>query len=258
MTVFNTAKYVAQAVKSILNQTYRDFDLVIWDDGSTDDSLTIVRKIAEGDPRVRVRGGKHIGILAAHAEAIKVSKGDLIGWIDSDDLLEKTALAQTVAALDANPNAGVVYTDHYEITEDGKRARISQRTKVPYSKDRLLVEFMTFHFRLIRRSTFEAAGGFDPTQPCAAEDYDLCLRLSEVTNFIHLPKPLYFYRLRQHSFSQSHRIAQIEASAAAVRRALARRGMADTHELGVEIQSRFMVRKKRAAEQIGAEAKGLL
>ncbi len=239
MTVYNTQRYVAEAVRSILNQTYRDFDLVLWDDGSTDRSLEILHKLAATDSRVRVCGGEHIGVAPAHARAIAAGQGQYIGWIDSDDLLAPTALAQTVAVLDEHAQIGMVYTDHYDMNESGKSIRANPRYNIPYSKDRLLVDFMTFHFRLIRRSAFDAAGGMDATTPCAAEDYDLCLRLSECTEIRHIAKPLYYYRVRQSSFSHQHRYAQIEASAAAVQRALVRRGLTGKLQLFVELNSRF-------------------
>ncbi len=247
IAVHNTERHVEQPVRSVLQQTYRDFDLVLWDDGSTDGSPEILRRLAAADRRVRVLGGEHRGVLAAHAGAVAAGRGEYLGWVDSDDLLGPTALAETVAALDQQPEVGVVYTDHYEMEESGQRIRPSERSKIPYSKDRLLVDFMTFHFRLLRRSAYEAAGGLDPLQPCAVEDYDLCLRLSEHTEFLHLAKPLYYYRLRPTSFSQAHRLEQIEASAEAVRRALVRRGLADHYELTVELQARFRVRKKANA-----------
>jgi len=239
MTVYNTEKYVAQAIRSVLSQTYRDFDLVLWDDGSTDKSPEILRRAAQADRRVRVLGGEHVGVAPAHSRAIAAGQGEYIGWIDSDDILAPTALAQTVATLDEHPEVGLVYTDHYDMNEAGKSVRANPRYDIPYSKDRLLVDFMCFHFRLIRRSAYDAAGGMEANTPCAAEDYDLCLRLSEHTTFYHIAKPLYYYRLRQRSFSHEHRYAQIQASAAAVQRALVRRGLTDKLELQVELTTRF-------------------
>ena len=246
MAVFNTQKYLEAAVRSILDQTFRDFDLVLWDDGSTDGSAVILQKLAATDPRVRVCTGQHAGVAAAHANAIAASSGAYIGWIDSDDVLAPTALAETVAALDKNPAAGLVYTDYFDMDDSGTRTRLGQRCKIPYSKERLLVDFMTFHFRLLRRSVFDAAGGMDVAAQNGAEDYDLCLRMSEHGDVFHLAKPLYYYRSRPSSFSRRQRFDQIQASEQAVRRALARRGLADTYELSVQITSHFRLRKKAA------------
>ena len=244
MTVYNTHQYVAEAVGSILNQTYREFDLVLWDDGSTDESRAILESLAKSDARVRVLGGAHAGTAAAHAEAIAASSGEYIGWVDSDDRLAPTALTETIRVLDEHPDVGVVYTDQFDMDVSGTRSVLSPRARIPYSPERLLVDFMTFHFRLIRRSSYEAVGGIDATMQTAS-DYDLCLRLSERTRFMHVAQPLYYYRARPTSLSHERRYEQIVASADAVRRAIQRRGLIDELELGVELNSRFILRRKR-------------
>ena len=254
MTVYNTHQYVAEAVGSILSQTYRDFDLVLWDDGSTDGSRGVLEALAKPDARVRVLGGVHAGTAAAHAQAIAAGKGQYIGWVDSDDRLAPTALAETVRMLDEHPEAGVVYTDQYEMDASGTRVSPSARANIPYSPERLLVDFMTFHFRLLRRTAYEAVGGIDVTMQTAS-DYDLCLRLSEQTKFLHVAKPLYFYRARATSLSHERRYEQIVASADAVRRAISRRGMAEQLELAVELNSRFLLRRKGGAVQKAKPAK---
>jgi glycosyltransferase involved in cell wall biosynthesis len=244
VAVFNTQKYVEAAVRSILNQTFRDFDLVLWDDGSTDGSAAILQKLAASDSRIRVFTGQHTGVASAHAQAIAAGDGAYIGWIDSDDLLAPTALAETVAALDQDPAAGFVYTDYFDMDESGKRTRLGQRCKIPYSQDRLLVDFMTFHFRLLRRSAFEAAGGMELAVQNGAEDYDLCLRMAECGEICHIAKPLYYYRSRPTSFSSRQRLEQIQASEQAVRRALTRRELNDKMELAVKLSAKFLLLRK--------------
>jgi glycosyltransferase involved in cell wall biosynthesis len=254
MTVFNTERYVAQAVQSILEQTYPDFDLVLWNDGSTDRSGEILQSLAAGDSRVQFHSSSHLGVAAAHAQAIAASQGQYIGWIDSDDLLDPTALAETVSALDGDSGACMVYTDYFDMDERGEQTRLGQRCQVPYSKDRLLIDFMTFHFRLLRRSAFDAVGGMNVEQQSGAEDYDLCLRLSEYGEILRHPKPLYYYRCRPGSFSHSQRLDQINASEQAVRRALIRRGMSNTHELSVFISAHFRLRKKPVQSDAGSSS----
>jgi len=137
----------------------------------------------------------------------------------------------------------MVYTSYVAMNEAGEVRGLGKRCQIPYSPQRLLVDFMTFHFRLMRRSVFDQVGGVDETIP-SAEDYDLCLRLSEVTEIRHVNKPLYLYRVHQDSESQTGRVKQIFASRDAINRALVRRGMADTHELQMRISSQFLIRKK--------------
>ena len=240
---YNRERFVGAAIKSVLAQTRRDFELIVWDDGSTDGTLAAAREAAGDDPRVRVVAGEHHGVARTLNDAIRSSAGAYIGWVDSDDLLAPTALAETAAVLDASPAVGMVYTSYLVMDEAGTVRGPGKRCQIPYSPQRLLIDFMTFHFRLIRRSAFDQVGGLDETMP-SAEDYDLCLRLSEVTEIRHIDQPLYFYRVHDDSDSQAGRVKQILASRDAINRALVRRGMDSTHELCVQIVGKFTLRKR--------------
>ncbi len=240
----NRGRFIEQAIASVLNQTYRDFELIVWDDGSTDESLAIARRIqmrsGSADPRLRIFEGEPRGIAAALKSAHEQARGGFIGWVDSDDLLGKTAIADTMTLLANRPDVGVVYTGFVVIDEDSKVKGVGTRCRIPYSPERLLIDFMTFHFRLFRRSVFEAAGGVDvgySTSP----DYDFCLRASEVTAFAHLPKNLYGYRVHPGSISESRRTEQRENSARMVRAALERRGLADRLALRVDEAGKFHI-----------------
>ena len=224
IAVLDRERYLPQAIESALAQTCPDFELLIRDDGSRDRSLAIARDYAARDPRVRVLEGEHLGVNGAMRALVEAGAAPLIGFLDSDDLLERRALAETMAVLDADPEVGVVYTDYVTIDEAGKSLGYGERCRVPYSPDRLLVEFMTFQFRLMRKTAYLAAGGFDPAIEYAA-DYDLCLRLSEKVAFAHLPMPLYFYRVHGATISAQSREAQSADSHLAVKNALRRRGL---------------------------------
>src|SRR4028118_441985 len=130
-----------------------------------------------------------------------------------------------------------------DIDQQGKVIGYGKRCRVPYSKERLLVDFMTFHFRLMRRQALEQVGGFD--EACAyAEDYDLCLRLSEVTQVRHINKPLYYYRSHQSNITNQHQIRQAQGSCKAIGRALERRGIADHCQVTMQILNKFPFKSK--------------
>ena len=243
MTVYNRQQFLAAAIESVLAQTDKDFELLVWDDGSSDQSLRIAQTYGQTDARVKVFAGPHQGrtrsLQAAHAAA----QGTYLGWVDSDDLLAPTALALTVTELDTNPEIGMVYTNYQVIDEDGKIIGVGSRCQIPFSEEQLLLDFMTFHFRLIRSSAFIQAGGIDPYFP-AAIDYDLCLRLSEVTQIQHLEQSLYFYRSHRESISGQDRLQQVFYSREAISRALERRGLADKFQIEVQIESRFFLTQR--------------
>lgn len=243
MTVFNRSRYLAPAIKSVLIQTRPDFELLIWDDGSTDRSVEIARHFAQQDPRVRVVAAEHQGQTRSLLAAISQTNSPYFGWVDSDDLLAPTALEETARVLDARSEVGLVYTDYQVIDEHNKLMGYGQRCQIPYSKERLLVDFMIFHFRLLRREVYDQLGGLNKNFE-RAQDYDLCLRISEVTEIEHLAKPLYYYRQHLESVSHQQRVEQILAAQNAINQALQRRGLSERYELDVEIVGRYRLLTK--------------
>jgi GT2 family glycosyltransferase len=173
----------------------------------------------------------------------KLATGTYFGTLDSDDMLEPTALQETAAVLDAMPQVGMVYTNYQTMNLSGQVIGPGSRTKITYSKDRLLIDFMTFHFRLIRREIFDAVGQMDSSLD-SAEDYDLCLKISEVTQIQHIPRPLYLYRVHKQSVSSEQRLRQIMAAKEAIARALKRRRLDSEYDIDVELVGRFSLRRK--------------
>ena len=242
--VYNRAAYLPAAIESILAQTHTDFELLLWDDGSTDDSVAIATHYAQRDKRIRVVAAAHQGQTGSLKAAIAQTTGTYVGWVDSDDLLAPTALAETVAILNATPHVGLVYTNYQVINAHGTVQGLGSRCQTPYSKERLLVDFMLFHFRLMRRTAYDQVGGINPTF-VRAQDYDLCLKLSEVTDIYHLPQTLYSYRSHAQSVSQQQRVEQIHWARQAIEQAIQRRGMADDYALDVEIVGRYTLRRRQ-------------
>ncbi|MBE9205005.1 CHAT domain-containing protein [Nostoc sp. LEGE 06077] len=223
ITVYNRENYLRLAIESVLSQTRQDLELVIWDDASTDNSLEIAREYAQRDRRVRVIASRYNrGQASALKDAIAQTRGKYIGWVDSDDLLAPTALAETAAVLDTKPNIGWVYTDYLDIDENNTILSYGYRCLVPYSREALLNRFMTFHFRLIRREVLDLVGEIDESLT-TAEDYDLCLRLSEVAEVEHIYQPLYYYRTHPEMSSRQRQRQQIKNSQLAILKARQRR-----------------------------------
>jgi glycosyltransferase involved in cell wall biosynthesis len=240
---YNREGYLGPAIASVQAQSRSDFELILWDDGSTDGSLEMARRHAAEDPRLRVVAAPHRGQTPSLRDALTQARGRYVGWVDSDDLLAPGALAATTAVLDAEPAVGLVYTSYATIDAAGQVTGHGLRCQIPYSPDRLLVDFMLFHFRLLRRSVYERVGGLDEAF-ARAQDYELCLRLAEVTEIRHVPKVLYYHRVHDGSVSNAEQVQQILCCKEAVTRALARRGLAGRVELHVQILSRFELRPR--------------
>jgi glycosyltransferase involved in cell wall biosynthesis len=239
---YNREQYLGMAIESVLNQTLRNFELIIWDDGSTDASLEIANNYAQKDSRIHVVSSFHQGQTQSLKSAFIAAKGKYLAWVDSDDLLAPTALEETTSILDSHPKIGLVYTDYQVIDHKNQVRRYGYRCQLSYSKEKLLTDFMTFHFRLMRRSVYEQVSGLDESFE-RAQDYDLCLRLSEVTDFYQLKSPLYYYRSHEDSVSNLQQVEQIRCCQRAISNALERRGMTNEYKLEVQIVGHYFLKR---------------
>lgn len=243
MPVHNALPYVGEAIASVLAQRFTDWELVVWDDGSTDGSLDAARLAAGGDPRVRFFAeGENRGTTHAVNQAVAQTSGEYIGVVDADDRLLPAAIRETVALLDRRPRVGLAYTRYRIINERGEPGPVGRRCQIPYAPNRLLIDFMVYHQRLFRRRWFDHLGGLDESYRYA-QDYEFCLRMSEVAPIQQVPQVLHEYRVHDRSVSQVKRAEQRACAARAVRAAISRRGMADHFALDVGDDGSFRLRK---------------
>ncbi len=236
-TVYNQERYLKKAIESCLNQSYQDFELIIIDDGSTDNSLEIADSFK--DNRIKLLVQDNQGQSKAQIEAIKQATGHYIAWLDGDDKLDRECLRTCVEYLEDNPDTGMVYTDFLEIDESDRLRIDSYRIKQEYSYELLLVNFMVFHFRMVKKSIYDAIGGIREGYN-GSEDHDLCLRISEQTKIEQIKKQLYYYRIHKNKYSKNNQLEQIIASQNAIMDAIKRRNLSHKLKLKVEIlNSRF-------------------
>ncbi|HQT63707.1 MAG: hypothetical protein B7Z75_01670 [Acidocella sp. 20-57-95] len=127
MPVYHVEQYVAQAVQSVLDQSYQDFELIIVDDGGTDHSVAICREFT--DPRIRIISQVNHGLAGARNTGIAAARGHLVALLDSDDIWAPGKLAAHVAHLNANPDVGASYSAAELIDEHGHSLGIFQRPK---------------------------------------------------------------------------------------------------------------------------------
>lgn len=222
LPVYNREKYLAQAIKSILAQTYENFELIVWDDGSTDNSLNIATYYADKDKRIILVQANHQGLTKSLKHAFYLSKGEYICQVDSDDWIAPSCLEDTKLILDTHPAVGLTYTYYMDVEGDSNILTLGKRCVIPYSEKTLLRQHIVFHFRLMRRTDFELVGGINE-QFEYAQDYDLVLRLSEITRFYKLEKPLYYHRLHENKISKQFYKEQLQYSWNAINDAIERR-----------------------------------
>ena len=187
MPVYNTQAYLAEAVESILNQTFRDFEFIIIDDGSTDRSLEILRRYEQQDSRIRLTSRGNRGLIKTRNELLREAKGELVAWADSDDISYADRLEKQSHCLVSDSD--VVWVGGAVELVDPNGCPICVMGD-PHNNG-LCVTAM-------RRSVALRLGGFRE-QFQIAEDTDLQLRMEESGRAIYLDRPL--IRYRQHAGS---------------------------------------------------------
>ena len=226
--VFDTPlAMLSEAVESVRAQVYENWELILLDNASTDARIPPALAAWCGkDPRIKAtRLAQNSGIAAASNAALALARGEFVGLLDHDDLLEPDALLAAVQALAKNPGADLVYSDEDKIDETG----LFQKPffKPDWSPDALLSNNYLCHFTVIRRALLEEIGGFRAGFD-GAQDYDLFLRATERARAIlHVPRVLYHWRISGHSTSSdaAQKPEAIDAGARALSEALARRGI---------------------------------
>lgn len=204
MPAFNASVYIDEAIASVLEQTVDDVELIVVDDGSTDDTYDRMVGWAARDRRVVPMRQANRGISAARNVALSRSRGTFIALLDSDDAWAPTFLAAQLAIFDAIPTAGVVTGNviHHGGSHDGEPMWPPlDRPRVLYLSDLLADEAAVCIMSVFRREVYEAIGGFDVTLRCN-EDYHFWLRAT-LAGFaiVQSPHPLGRYRRRPDSVS---------------------------------------------------------
>jgi glycosyltransferase involved in cell wall biosynthesis len=173
---YNRAYFLYEAIGSVLNQTYRDFEIIVVDDGSTDLTPYLLRK---WQGQVRWVRQENAGVSRARNAGIRVARGRYLAFLDSDDLWIREKLAIQVAFLEANPQYRVCYTDELWIRR-GRRVN-PKKIHGKYSGwifcRCLPLCIISPSSVLMRREVLEAVGDFDETLP-VCEDYELWLRVA--------------------------------------------------------------------------------
>lgn len=227
MSNHNGGAFLAPTVRSILGQTYRDFEFLILDDGSTDDSRDQLRKFAAEDARIRLIEQENIGLTPTLNRGLKLAAGDLIARMDSDDLATPDRLAKQVAFMDAHPDVVLLGGAYALIDEAGRRLHVMR----PPTDDAALQEDclsgrtpICHPLAMFRREAALRVGGYDESFK-VAQDLDLWLRLGEVGKLACLPDVILSYRMHAGSVSERKQQLQIDTMRRACESAYARRGV---------------------------------
>ncbi len=190
LPTYNQAGYLPQALDSVFAQTFHDFELIVVNDGSTDETARVLSQYQKAHPFVLIEQ-ENRGLPAALNAGFEVAQGDYLTWTSSDNIMMPEMLELLVQALDANPDVGLVYADWYVIDEKGQILAVAET--VEYDRFLLLRDNYINACFLYRRACQERVGWYDPAF-VYAEDWDYWLRIARFFKMMRVGRVLYKYR----------------------------------------------------------------
>jgi glycosyltransferase involved in cell wall biosynthesis len=229
MPVYNAERYVAEAVESILKQTFTDFEFLIINDGSTDRSRQILQRYAEQDSRIRLICRENRGLVATLNEMIDLARAPLLARMDADDVSYPERFAKQLEFIKKNQDV-VCVGGMFELIDE--KGRFLTRLHPPERDPEIQQLMLKGHTAIchpcamMRTSIVRRVGGYDLTVPCA-EDLDLWLRLGESGRLANMPDYLLKYRLNSDSVSERKGEEQRRDILNASQRAWQRRGITE-------------------------------
>lgn len=203
MAVYNGEKFLKEAMESILNQTFTNFEFLIINDGSTDNSVKIIKSY--DDPRIRlINNETNLKLIASLNKGISLAKGKYIARMDCDDISMPERLEKEVKFLEDNEEYGLVGTWYTVIDGEGKE---KYNMSYPSSND-LIKLFLSLncplvHGSIMGRTELFKQNLYGSKEYYAVEDYELWVRFSKLTKIYNIPEYLFRYRIYGESFSDS-------------------------------------------------------
>ncbi len=204
---YNRGRYITETITSVLQQTYGNIELIVVDDGCTDNSREILETFTGRIRLLEHPGRVNKGQSAALNLGINASQSKYLAFLDSDDLFAPEKIAKQVDYLQQHPEVGLVYANGHTIDEHGNTIyRIyGDDHQEPSDPNRVLLDCYLFlpTNALLRREVLDRAGLFEESFR-SAQDHDLAIRIFEVTRVGYLAECLFFYRRHQESISQKN------------------------------------------------------
>lgn len=214
MSVYNGEKYIEAAVKSVLSQTYEDFEAIIVDDGSTDNSLNLLQSFV--DERIRlICHSLRQGLTASLISAIRQAKGYFIARHDADDLSSPNRIEMQLAYLESNPDY-VCCGTWYNVIDSRGQNKENEVRHPPIDYLAIMRYFgrgwnaICHGSALFRATTYTQSGGYNARWKYA-QDFDLWVRMGKLGKIANLSQELYYWRDHNESISTAHLQDQLEA-----------------------------------------------
>jgi glycosyltransferase involved in cell wall biosynthesis len=212
MAVYDGETYLDEAIQSVLNQTFDDFEFIVINDGSTDGTAKIIERYRRGDRRIRVYEQPNRGLVVALNRGFELARGEYIARMDADDVCVPERIAAQVAFMDARQEVGVCGTWIETMgTSNGNVRRYPPDDATIRSW--LLFESVLAHPSvMMRRDLFVKTGLLYNAAYVHAEDYELWVRAARHTALANLPKILLRYRLHPQQVVEKHETAKLSSA----------------------------------------------
>jgi len=195
LSVFNDEKYIYESIRSILCQTFEDFELIVIDDASNDHTAEILASFS--DPRIRIsRNSTNLGLTRSLNIGLDLCKGKYIARMDSDDISHPERFARQVDFLEKHPSIGVLGTNYERITIEGTHTGKVRTHRSDWELVHWLINFenpISHPTVCLRTNLIRQVGGYDENFRYT-QDYDLWGRLARITHLANLPETLLYYR----------------------------------------------------------------
>lgn len=218
---YNAEKYIDESVESILGQTFQDLELIILDDGSTDQTSKKIQKLAEKDKRIIfLKNEKNLGIPKTRNKGISIAKGKYIAWQDADDISVPDRIEKQKAFLDENPQAGIV-GGFLEFFEEGKKPSLRKYAATDEAIRKNIFKYspVAQPASMIRKECFDRIGLYN-TELEAAEDLEMSFRIGNAYKFANLQDTMIRYRVHSGNIT-SNKLLTLEKNTLKIRRSYA-------------------------------------
>jgi len=215
MPTYNGSKYVIETIESVLNQTFQNFELIIIDDGSTDNTVELISNLS---PKIRLICQENKGIAQARNTGLESASGEYIAFIDHDDIWHPEKLSLQVAYLENNQQVGVVYSSYirwkstkpYPFEVKHIDSKLDDELSGWIYHHLLLINRVLFTTALFRASICNKVGEFSSKLP-PSDDWDYAVRASRVCKFAKISMSLALYRV--HENQTSRKISSVNSEA---------------------------------------------
>ena len=217
MSVNNGAAYLYPCIQSILHQSFENFEFLIVDDGSNDNSADIVKTLANSDSRIKLVARENRGLVASLNELIDLARTPVLARMDADDIAMPDRFAKQMAYLVGHPGVGIIGSNTHDLDEDGHIIGTTENYPLHPNEVRKMLKCgvpVCHPAVMMRTDIIRKTGGYRAAFR-HAEDYDLWLRASLQTDIANLPERLLLYRRSAGQISQKYALEQAKAAAVA-------------------------------------------